>query len=129
MQDFSQLNIHSYMNQSGRGIQAIRLVEHEELTAQLVTLPPGAEIKLHSHGDAHELFDVVAGEGTFVFADREVPGGPGKCIFVPVGVPHGLRNDGETPWVLRVTYQRQLLLRHVGRLFSRALRKRLPINL
>lgn len=119
-----QLNIFSYKNVNATEIQNVRLFTCEEMHAYLVVIPPGGVVEEHVHGSAHELFDVVEGEGTFVVDGRTFQGTTGKCVFVPAGVSHSIRNDGEAPWTLRVTYHDQVYPRHIGKLLRRALRKR-----
>lgn len=123
-----QLNIHSYKNLRSRSVQTVSLFDHEELRAELVVLPPGATVERHQHTNCHELFDVIEGEGAFLVGERRFPGGPGKCIFVPAGEAHSLHNEGDTPWVLRVTYQEQLGARHLGRWVRRTLQRKLGIR-
>jgi quercetin dioxygenase-like cupin family protein len=127
MAHFEQLNIHGYKNLKITSTQHVRLFECEELKAELVILPPGAAGEWHSHENAHELFDVIEGEGTFCVDDRIFSGGPGKSVLVQAGVPHMIRNDGDAPWILRITYQERIYPRHIGKLIARAIRKRLGI--
>jgi mannose-6-phosphate isomerase-like protein (cupin superfamily) len=119
-----QLNIFSYQNANATEIQNVRLFACEELRAYLVVVPPGGAIADHVHADAHELFDVVEGEGIFVVDGRTFHGTAGKCVFVPAGVSHSIRNESDAPWTLRVTYQDQVSPRHIGKLIRRALRRR-----
>ena len=46
------------------------------------------------------------------------------CVFVPAGVPHGLRSHAET-WVLRETVYERVYFRRSLTLLGKALRKRL----
>jgi mannose-6-phosphate isomerase-like protein (cupin superfamily) len=125
---FEQLNIHSFRNANSKTVQQVRLFECEELKAELVILPPGSGGEWHSHADSHELFDVLEGAGTFYVADRQFPGRSGKSVLVPAGVAHRLHNDGEDPWVLRVTYQKRIGVRHIGKLMLRSIRQQLGIQ-
>ena len=122
-----QLNIHSYKNLNTQEIRSIPLFAHDEFQADLVVVPPGRNITPHTHAQEDELFDVVEGTGTFEVDGRSFAGGPGRCVFVPAGTPHALRNDAETPWVLRVTYHRQVTPRHMGHVFMRTLRRKLRL--
>lgn len=119
-----QLNIFSYKNANASEIRNVRLFECEELRAYLVVVPPGGVIEEHVHASAHELFDVIDGEGTFVVDGRTFAGTAGRCVFVPAGVSHSIRNESDAAWTLRVTYQDQVYPRHLGKLIRRALRKR-----
>ncbi|RIK55272.1 MAG: hypothetical protein DCC57_05585 [Chloroflexi bacterium] len=128
MIDTGQLNIHSYKNLHSRAIQTVALYAVDELRAELVVLPPGAVVQEHSHARLHELFDVVEGEGTFQVGERSFVGGPGKCVLVTAGLRHSIHNHSDAPWVLRITYQEQLNPWDVGRLISRALRRKFKIR-
>lgn len=122
-----QLNIHSYKNLHTQEVRTVPLFTHDELQASLVIVPPGSHIALHSHAQEHELFDVVEGSGSFEVDGRRFAGTPGRCVFVPAGTGHALHNDGDTPWVLRVTFQQQVTPRHLGRIVARTLRRRLHL--
>ena len=65
MNDFGQLNVNAYKPKNLYGIYQINLYAHEETTADLVILPPGASIPPHRHENAHEVFDVLDGAGRF----------------------------------------------------------------
>ena len=61
-------------------------------------LPPGDPgPPLHTHPHTDEAFFVASGEGTFVLGDRELRISSGGLVFVPRGVAHTLRNDGDDP--------------------------------
>lgn len=128
IQSFGELNIHAYQPYRPEGVILTQLFDHEELRAELVTLPPHSAVPFHTHDHAHELFDVVSGCGQFVVDGVEFPGPAGKCVFVKAGVPHALRNDSDQTWTVRVTYQQRLYARHVGKLIGRAIRKRLRLE-
>ena len=53
---------------------------------------PGQEHKLHAHAGLDKVYQVLAGEGVFVLADREIPMRPGSMLVAPDGVAHGIRN-------------------------------------
>lgn len=127
IQSFGELNVHAYEPHCPETVQLTQLFAHEELRAEMVFLPPGAQIALHRHENAHELFDVVQGQGKFVVDGVEFPGGPGKCVLVRAGTSHSICNDGEEPWMIRVTYQERIYPRHIGKLVGRAIRKRLGL--
>ena len=78
----------------------------------------------------------VLGEGPRVLGEGpRVLGGAGKCVFVPAGMEHGyrfgyrydMRNDSDHDWTVRVTYQQRIYPRHLGKLVSRSIRKRLGL--
>lgn len=67
------------------------------------TVPPRFATGLHVHRVQEETFYVLAGScewqvgGTTVRAER------GAYVFIPPGVPHGIRNPGESPARLLMT--------------------------
>lgn len=128
IQSFGQLNIHAYQPHQPEEVVVTRLFEHEEMRAELAVLPPHSAVPVHAHPHAHELLDVVEGEGTFWVDGIEFPGGPGKCVLVTAGTPHALRNDSDQPWAVRITYQQRVYARQVGKLVRRAMRKRLGLE-
>lgn len=121
-----QLNIYSLRNNNAREAQLVRLFEGEEIRAYMLVVPPGVCIERHSHENKHEIFDVLEGSGVIEVDGRPVESGPGRCVFVPAGVSHSLRNAGAAPWTLRITCQDRVYPRHLGKLIRRAIRKRLP---
>jgi quercetin dioxygenase-like cupin family protein len=128
IQPFGELNSYAYKLHRPEGVVLTRLIDHEELRAELVVLPPHTAVPLHTHDHAHELFDVVDGCGVFVVDGVDFPGPAGKCVFVKAGTPHAMRNNSDQPWTLRITYQQRIYARHVGLLVGRALRRRLGLD-
>lgn len=62
------------------------------LSLGLNCFEPGQEHKLHAHAGLDKLYQVLAGEGVFVLADRELPMRAGDMLVAPEGVAHGIRN-------------------------------------
>jgi mannose-6-phosphate isomerase-like protein (cupin superfamily) len=61
----------------------------------LVRIPPGHGIGLHTHGtDDEEIYIIVDGTGTMTVEDHSLPVGPGDVAHNPVGGTHGLLNSG-----------------------------------
>ena len=56
---------------------------------------PGQEHKLHAHPGLDKIYQVLAGEGVCVLADRELPMRAGDMLVAPEGVPHGIRNTAQ----------------------------------
>ncbi|MEU0470920.1 cupin domain-containing protein [Amycolatopsis sp. NPDC006131] len=71
------------------------------LTAGAAEVPPGGLLRRHHHEPA-EVYFVVHGHGTILTEEGEHPVGPGSSVFIPGGVPHGIRNTGPVP--LRFCY-------------------------
>ncbi len=66
------------------------------------TLPSGASIGLHKHGDDNELYIILEGEGHYTMNGETVPVCAGSvCKSVPF-CTHALENDGENGTLMRV---------------------------
>jgi quercetin dioxygenase-like cupin family protein len=59
------------------------------------TASPGFETPYHLHHTEDESFYVLDGEFTFLCDGKKTVLGAGGYIFLPRGVPHGLRNSSE----------------------------------
>jgi quercetin dioxygenase-like cupin family protein len=67
------------------------------------TMPPGADVPLHSHGDP-ETFLVLSGEFEALAGSTWVRVQPGQILHVPPDAKHALRNtSSETAEMLMVT--------------------------
>lgn len=76
-------------------------------SVMLYRLEPGAEEGSHFHlsGDPDscsvdsedELYLCVAGEVVMTVGDETATLSPGDAVYVPEGVPHGVRNDSDAP--------------------------------
>lgn len=64
------------------------------LIEQLV--PPG-DSPYHIHHNEDEAFYILDGEVSFISGDRIWKGGPGAFVFLPRGIPHGFRVEGDRP--------------------------------
>ncbi len=64
------------------------------LTTTVVEIRPGGEQRIHSHAP-EQIYYILQGRGVMTVADERAPVGPGDCVFIPSGTPHGLKNDGE----------------------------------
>jgi mannose-6-phosphate isomerase-like protein (cupin superfamily) len=60
-------------------------------------LPPGFGPPPHRHHRDDEAFYILEGELSGFCGEREWRGGPGTFVFLPRGLPHGFRVEGETP--------------------------------
>lgn len=59
--------------------------------------PPGASPPLHVHAHEDETFWILEGELTVACGGETYTAGPGAMAFLPRGVPHTFRVDGEVP--------------------------------
>src|SRR5438445_8853199 len=79
--------ITSYLLASPRTSQA------HHLTTTLVQIEPGGEQRIHSH-PPEQVYFILEGYGLMTVGDEKQRVGPGDCVFIPSGQPHGLKNDG-----------------------------------
>lgn len=69
----------------------------------LVTVPVGSTIGVHTHGAAdEEIYVVIRGSGQMSLERDEFAVGPGDVITNPPGGTHGLVNTGAVPLTLVV---------------------------
>jgi quercetin dioxygenase-like cupin family protein len=59
--------------------------------------PPGHATPYHLHHVEDEAFYVLDGEYTFICNGAKTIVGPGGYIFLPRGIPHGIRVSSSTP--------------------------------
>lgn len=59
--------------------------------------PPGFSPPLHVHSVEDETFWVLEGELTVVCGEDTHSAAPGTMVFLPRGIPHTFRVDGEVP--------------------------------
>src|SRR4051812_12168356 len=65
----------------------------EHLTTTLAVIEPGGQQRIHSH-PPEQVYFILEGSGLMIVGDETQRVGPGDCIFIPSGQPHGLKNDG-----------------------------------
>jgi mannose-6-phosphate isomerase-like protein (cupin superfamily) len=65
----------------------------ELLTTTLAVIQPGGEQRIHSHRP-EQVYFILEGSGLMTVGSETQRVGPGDCVFIPSGQPHGLRNDG-----------------------------------
>ena len=71
--------------------------ENPFATVNEVHVPPGGVIGLHQHPEQVETIYVLAGKSIFTVDGTEVAFGAGQIVAVPIGMEHGLRNEGHVP--------------------------------
>jgi quercetin dioxygenase-like cupin family protein len=71
----------------------------EQLAAGVVTFPPG-DSSPHSHSVEEEVLYAVSGEGALVCDGVPHRLEAGSYVFIPPGVEHFVRNDGNAPLTL-----------------------------
>lgn len=71
------------------GTAGLYLAEH--------AAPPGYAVPLHVHDEDDETFWILDGTITAQSTGGDFRAGPGACIRLPHGVPHGFRNETASP--------------------------------
>ena len=59
------------------------------------TLPPGANIGLHTHETSSEVIYILAGQGKVLYEGEYEPLAAGSCHYCPKGKGHSLINDSD----------------------------------
>ena len=70
---------------------------HPWASVMLVQVAPGQGIELHIHETETETAYFLAGEGLLVHGDAETIVKAGMGVSIQPGLPHSLRNVGDTP--------------------------------
>jgi len=65
------------------------------LIEQLV--PPGLGSPYHVHANEDEEFYILEGQSRFFSGGESRVVGPGGYVFLPRGIPHGFRTEGDLP--------------------------------
>ena len=65
-----------------------------QLTTTLVDIEQGGEQRIHQHAP-EQVYFILAGAGEMSVAGETRRVGPGDCVFVPSGNPHGITNRGQ----------------------------------
>ncbi len=102
---FGEVPLEPQVAHDGRGEVFARRVLHDTgpglAFVDLVEVPPGAGVGLHSHGlDDTEVYVVLSGSGRYASGGEQVRVRPGDVLVNLPGGTHGLDNDG--PAVLRL---------------------------
>ena len=72
------------------------IFESARLLVGLNAFEPGQEHKLHAHAAQDKVYHVLEGHGVFLLEAQELPMVAGDLLVAPEGVPHGVRNTGES---------------------------------
>jgi quercetin dioxygenase-like cupin family protein len=59
-----------------------------------VRVPPGSEVGRHQHAQQIETVWVISGNAILTLDQTEVSLRDGQVIAIPIGLEHGLRNEG-----------------------------------
>jgi len=63
----------------------------------LAEFPGGTLAGVHVHEAEEEIIYILSGEGAIISGEEEVPLEPGVAVFIPPGLSHQIRVDGEEP--------------------------------
>ncbi|MDP2318879.1 MAG: cupin domain-containing protein [Acidobacteriota bacterium] len=72
------------------------IFESARLLVGLNAFEPGQEHTLHAHAGQDKVYHVLEGQGVFLLEAQELPMVAGDLLVAPEGVPHGVRNTGES---------------------------------
>jgi quercetin dioxygenase-like cupin family protein len=64
--------------------------------------PPGAATPYHLHHEEDEAFYVLEGQACFIADGKKTVLTAGGYIFLPRGIPHGIRYEGSTPTTMLI---------------------------
>jgi quercetin dioxygenase-like cupin family protein len=63
----------------------------------LAEFPGGTLAAAHSHPAEEEIIYILAGQGAILAGKQQVPLQPGVAVFIPPGLAHQIRVDGDEP--------------------------------
>jgi quercetin dioxygenase-like cupin family protein len=64
--------------------------------------PPGSATPYHLHRMEDEAFYILDGESTFICDGKKTIARSGDYLFLPRGIPHGIRVTGSTPTTMLI---------------------------
>jgi quercetin dioxygenase-like cupin family protein len=67
----------------------------QHLTFGLADFPGGTLASAHTHDTQEEILYVLSGQGAIISGEEEIRFEPGVAVYVPPGIPHQIRVDGE----------------------------------
>lgn len=81
----------------GAGCDAWRLLDEEQLSVNLESVPSGAEEVRHWHDNAHQFFFILEGQAVIDLPKGELLLVAGQGLHVAPGTIHRFRNPAENP--------------------------------
>lgn len=75
--------------------QVFTKANHPFASVGLVQVPPGGVIGQHIHPNEIEIVHIRAGKAVLVTGEIERPFQVGQFVAIPIGLEHGLRNEGD----------------------------------
>jgi quercetin dioxygenase-like cupin family protein len=69
----------------------------QNLTFGLAEFPGGTLAAAHTHDTQEEILYTLSGAGALLAGEQEVRMEPGVAVFIPPGLAHQIRVDGDEP--------------------------------
>lgn len=69
----------------------------KNLVFGLAEFPGGTLAAAHSHAAEEEIIYILSGKGAIISGGQEVRLEPGVAVFIPPGLTHQIRADGDLP--------------------------------
>jgi putative monooxygenase len=69
----------------------------KNLVFGLAEFPGGTQAAPHTHADEEEIIYILSGMGTAIAGEQEIVLAPGVAVFIPPGLAHQIRVDGQEP--------------------------------
>jgi quercetin dioxygenase-like cupin family protein len=71
--------------------------QSKNLAFGLAEFPAGTLAAAHTHQAEEEIIYILSGEGAIISGGKETRLEPGLAVFIPPGLSHQIRVDGEEP--------------------------------
>ncbi|MBA7701896.1 hypothetical protein ES703_110643 [subsurface metagenome] len=75
------------------------IVGSKKVMLGVSTFTPGTDTPQKVH-EEEELCFVIKGKGSITVGEKEIPYSSSSAIYIPPGVPHGVRNTGDEDVVM-----------------------------
>lgn len=69
----------------------------KNLVFGLAEFPGGTLAAAHTHQTEEEILYILSGEGAIIAGEQETRLEPGVAVFIPSGLAHQIRADGDEP--------------------------------
>ncbi|MFN2348557.1 MAG: cupin domain-containing protein [Thioalkalivibrio sp.] len=93
-------DIPAYDTKDGSEIRELMHPDHHGNLAQSLAqaiVAPGAQTRLHRHGQTEEIYHITQGEGLMRLGDESFVVSTGDTVCIAPGTPHNIRNTGDSP--------------------------------
>jgi mannose-6-phosphate isomerase-like protein (cupin superfamily) len=96
-----------------KGFTRKTLFETEHMRFSIYMILPGQENPLHRHPLSDEILAFTHGSGECVVGDEVVSVEPGSVLFIPLDVPHAVKNTNKLETLACTVVQSPLPCEHV----------------